>query len=139
MQLVDEGSVELDAPVRQYLPRLRLADSEATETTVTIGQLAFLRVVPDTRYAVALLTNGPTGGASYRDLFGRLLRERAGIVLPDPPQAVEGVEFDRLRPAGTYERTSVRTRIDAHGEDGGRRDQRGDEGAPRRVAEEVNA
>lgn len=38
MQLVEEGRVELDAPVRTYLPELRLSDDEATET-VTVRQL----------------------------------------------------------------------------------------------------
>lgn len=33
MQLVDEGGVELDAPVRTYLPELRFADPVATERT----------------------------------------------------------------------------------------------------------
>src|SRR5579875_2289153 len=32
MQLVDEGLLDLDTPVRHYLPGLRLPDEEATET-----------------------------------------------------------------------------------------------------------
>ena len=31
MQLFDEGSLELDAPVKRYLPEFQLADSKATE------------------------------------------------------------------------------------------------------------
>jgi CubicO group peptidase (beta-lactamase class C family) len=38
MQLVDAGTVELDAPVRTYVPGLRFADDEATER-VTIRHL----------------------------------------------------------------------------------------------------
>jgi CubicO group peptidase (beta-lactamase class C family) len=38
MQLVEEGKVELDAPVRRYVPELRLADAEGTET-VTVRHL----------------------------------------------------------------------------------------------------
>lgn len=38
MQLVDEGRVELDAPVRQYLPELAFADAEATRS-VTLRHL----------------------------------------------------------------------------------------------------
>ena len=38
MRLVDEGRVELDAPVRAYLPELRFADPAATET-VTVRHL----------------------------------------------------------------------------------------------------
>ncbi|TYP90418.1 serine hydrolase domain-containing protein [Blastococcus xanthinilyticus] len=38
MQLVDEGRVELDAPVRRYLPGLRLAD-ESAAASITVRQL----------------------------------------------------------------------------------------------------
>ncbi|KJQ55930.1 D-alanyl-D-alanine carboxypeptidase precursor [Microbacterium sp. SA39] len=38
MQLVDEGLVELDAPIRQYLPEFALAD-EAAASTITVRQL----------------------------------------------------------------------------------------------------
>src|SRR5215216_2992400 len=38
MQLVDEGLLELDAPVRRYVPDLRLADEAAT-AGVTLRQL----------------------------------------------------------------------------------------------------
>ncbi|GAA2628032.1 serine hydrolase [Paractinoplanes durhamensis] len=38
MQLVDEGLVDLDAPVRTYLPEFRVVDPVATET-VTVRQL----------------------------------------------------------------------------------------------------
>src|SRR5262249_32079389 len=38
MQLVDEGSVELDAPVRRYLPELWFADREASEA-ITVRHL----------------------------------------------------------------------------------------------------
>lgn len=38
MQLVDEGRVELDAPVRRYLPEFRVADPEATDG-ITVANL----------------------------------------------------------------------------------------------------
>lgn len=38
MQLVEEGELELDAPVRRYLPELRLADDEAA-AAMTVRQL----------------------------------------------------------------------------------------------------
>ena len=38
MQLVDEGLVDLDAPVRRYLPRFAVADPVVT-VTVTVRQL----------------------------------------------------------------------------------------------------
>ncbi|MEU3767865.1 serine hydrolase [Amycolatopsis keratiniphila] len=39
MQLVDEGLVDLDRPVRDYLPEFRLADEQAA-ATITVRQLA---------------------------------------------------------------------------------------------------
>lgn len=38
MRLVEQGKIDLDAPVRRYVPELRLADSH-TEATVTVRQL----------------------------------------------------------------------------------------------------
>lgn len=38
MQLIEEGRIELDAPVRRYVPELRLADAEVT-ATVTVRHL----------------------------------------------------------------------------------------------------
>lgn len=38
LQLVDEGAVELDAPVREYLPELRLRD-ESAAAAITVRQL----------------------------------------------------------------------------------------------------
>ncbi len=51
----------------------------------TIGQAAFLRVVPDSGAAVALLTNGGDPFGLYRDLCGELLAEVAGVELPPEP------------------------------------------------------
>jgi CubicO group peptidase (beta-lactamase class C family) len=51
----------------------------------TIGQAAFLRVVPDANTAVALLTNGGDPYGLFRDLCGELLAETAGVQLPPPP------------------------------------------------------
>jgi CubicO group peptidase (beta-lactamase class C family) len=51
----------------------------------TIGQAAFLRLVPDSNTAVALLTNGGDLLGLYRDLCGGLLAETAGVELPAEP------------------------------------------------------
>ena len=74
----------------------------------TIGQAAFLRVVPDAGVAIALLTNGGNPIALFRELFGELLREIAGIempadaVPPEPPLPVD--------PPRTPASTSARAR-----------------------------
>lgn len=78
----------------------------------TIGQLAFLRVVPETGFAICLLTNALTGGGIYRDLFTQLFAAYAGIKLPDMPVASEGVEVEMSRFVGTYERLNERTEIE---------------------------
>jgi CubicO group peptidase (beta-lactamase class C family) len=51
----------------------------------TIGQSAFLRVVPDSGTAVALLTNGGDPYGLFRELCGELLAEVAGVELPAEP------------------------------------------------------
>jgi CubicO group peptidase (beta-lactamase class C family) len=69
----------------------------------TIGQSAFLRIVPDAGVAVALLTNGGDTMALYADLVGRVLRELAGTelpALPSPPAEPAPVEAHRY--LGTY-------------------------------------
>jgi CubicO group peptidase (beta-lactamase class C family) len=69
----------------------------------TIGQAAFLRFVPGREVAVALLTNGGDTFALYRDVFGYLLKELAGVAmqpLPTPPAAPERIDASRY--VGTY-------------------------------------
>ncbi|UMG93226.1 serine hydrolase [Nocardioides sp. TF02-7] len=52
----------------------------------TIGQAAFLRVVPEHGVAVALLTNGGDVLGSYEDVVVHLVRELTGITLPARPE-----------------------------------------------------
>jgi CubicO group peptidase (beta-lactamase class C family) len=51
----------------------------------TIGQAAFLRLVPDAGVAVAVLTNGGEADRLFRDVAGRVLGELAGRPLPPEP------------------------------------------------------
>jgi CubicO group peptidase (beta-lactamase class C family) len=84
----------------------------------TIGQAAFLRVVPDTGVAVALLTNGGRPMALYRDLFGALLAEVAGVEMPEQPVPPEPpLPVDPEAYAGVYEREGASIRVAAR--DGG--------------------
>jgi len=69
----------------------------------TIGQNAFLRIVPGRNVAVALLTNGGNPFPLYTEIFGRILRELADVempALPTPP--AEPGDFDAERYLGTY-------------------------------------
>jgi CubicO group peptidase (beta-lactamase class C family) len=69
----------------------------------TIGQSAFLRVVPEHGLAVALLTNGGDTIEVYKTVFDHVVRELAGLELPAmpaPPAEPVAVEVERL--LGTY-------------------------------------
>jgi hypothetical protein len=69
----------------------------------TIGQNAFLRVVPEQRVAVALLTNGGDVISLYRDVVGHTLRELAGVELPPlPSPPADPPRIDASRYVGTY-------------------------------------
>ncbi len=74
----------------------------------TIGQAAFLRVVPDSDAAVALLTNGGDPFGLYRDLCGELLAEVAGVDLPPEPAPPESPpEVDTAAYVGRYDRAGA--------------------------------
>jgi len=69
----------------------------------TIGQAAFLRMVPEAGVAVALLTNGGDVVSLYRDVVGHVLAELTDVglpALPEPP--AEPRQIDASRFVGTY-------------------------------------
>lgn len=69
----------------------------------TLGQAAFLRIVPERGVAVCLLTNGGDSLSLYHDLVGHLLAELADVRLsafPTPPDEPERI--DARRYVGTY-------------------------------------
>ena len=71
----------------------------------TIGQYAFLRVVPEAGVAVALLTNGGDAIGLFRALGGAVLHEVAGVEMPGevtPPD--EPLAFEPTPYLGRYER-----------------------------------
>jgi len=51
----------------------------------TIGQAAFLRILPEHGVAVAMLTNGGDFFGLFEDVLAHLLRELAGVELPGRP------------------------------------------------------
>jgi CubicO group peptidase (beta-lactamase class C family) len=78
----------------------------------TIGQSAFLRVLPGQGLAVTLLTNGGHPRDLYQDLFREVFAELAGVSMPPPlaPPA-DPPPVDPARYTGRYERTAVRTDV----------------------------
>ena len=50
----------------------------------TIGQTAFLRVLPSQGLAIALLTNSDTGRDLYQELYTEILAEVASVAMPGP-------------------------------------------------------
>jgi CubicO group peptidase (beta-lactamase class C family) len=82
----------------------------------TIGQAAFLRVVPDAGVAVALLTNGGKPVGLFRELCGAVLQEVAGVEMPaDPVPPERPLAFDPSAYVGTYERESTSIEVVARG------------------------
>ncbi|MEV5571876.1 serine hydrolase domain-containing protein [Spirillospora sp. NPDC052269] len=84
----------------------------------TIGQNAFLRILPDAGLAVCLLTNGGDTKSLYQDLFSEIFAELAGVAMPAPLEpSAEPVPDDTSRYVGVYERAS--TRMEVFERDGG--------------------
>jgi CubicO group peptidase (beta-lactamase class C family) len=74
----------------------------------TIGQSAYLRIEPQARVAVCLLTNSARSAALYRELFTEVFGALAGIAMPASPRPADGGADALERHAGRYERTSRR-------------------------------
>jgi hypothetical protein len=78
----------------------------------TIGQAAFLRLLPEQGLAVTLLTNGGQTRDLYEDLVREVFEEVAGVHMPRPLTAPESpVDVDARPFLGTYERASVRLEV----------------------------
>ncbi len=78
----------------------------------TIGQAAFLRLLPEQGLAVTLLTNGGNTRDLYEDLYREIFAELAGVAMPSPLEPPADVPIvDITRHAGTYERASARIEV----------------------------
>src|SRR5581483_8877890 len=78
----------------------------------TIGQAAFLRLLPDEALAVTLLTNGGHTRDLYEDLYREVFDELAGVDMPKPlTPPDEPADVDVTPYLGRYERASARIDI----------------------------
>lgn len=69
----------------------------------TIGQSAFLRVLPEKGVAIVLLTNGGDVISIYREFFSHVLEALAGVGLPAlPTPPADPQPFDATRFVGRY-------------------------------------
>lgn len=82
----------------------------------TIGQAAYLRVVPDSGVVVALLTNGGHAGDLYQVLFRDLLAELCELDMPRPPEPADDPPVvDVSSYAGIYQREGQRIELEDRG------------------------
>ena len=84
--------------------------------SVVPGERSVLRIVPEHRAAVALMTNGSTGRATYRSLFADLMESMFEIsVTPLRLDAGAGAAVDLSRYAGVYAWPDRRVEVAAAG------------------------
>ncbi|NED96275.1 serine hydrolase [Phytoactinopolyspora alkaliphila] len=80
----------------------------------TIGQSAFLRILPEQDVAVTLLTNGGHTRDLYETLIREVFRDLTGVEMASPLQPpAEPVTADITPHVGTYRRTSIRMEVSA--------------------------
>ena len=77
----------------------------------TLGQNAYMKIVPDRNLAVGLLTNGGSVSDLYFDLFSEILSELAGLDMPPRIEPVPDFDGDITPFLGTYERAGSRMEI----------------------------
>ena len=84
----------------------------------TLGQAAFLRILPDQQLAVALLTNGGNTRDLYEDLYREIFGGLADVDMPDrltPRTGDDAPTVDVTPFLGRYQRSSVIMEVLAEG------------------------
>ncbi|MEU4393186.1 serine hydrolase domain-containing protein [Kribbella sp. NPDC023855] len=77
----------------------------------TIGQLAFLRIDPEARLAVCLLTNSVNAPALFDQLVSEVFTDYVGVGAPPRPEPIAGAESGDQH-VGVYERAGVRLEVE---------------------------
>lgn len=81
----------------------------------TIGQNARLRILPDAKLALAMLTNGGPRESFYKKIFNEILTELGAVTIPDEPEPDLTLKLDLSRYEGVYERPGARYEVEAEG------------------------
>src|SRR4051794_37276209 len=85
----------------------------------TLGQNAYLRIVPGRNVAVAILTNGGGAADLAHTLLTELLSELADVDVPARPEPVQGASGGhRSLQAGRYVRAAATIEVGEHGDSG---------------------
>ncbi|MFI5693280.1 serine hydrolase domain-containing protein [Kribbella sp. NPDC051586] len=84
----------------------------------TISQTAFLRIDPEARLIMCLLTNSGNGTRLFEPLATEVFRELVGVAHPDSPQPVDAPIDAPIddRNVGRYERAGVRLDVGRRGD-----------------------
>jgi hypothetical protein len=78
----------------------------------TIGQAAYLRVLPEARLAVVLLTNGGHARDLYQDLYREVFAQIAGVEMAAPIQPPAApAAADATPHLGSYERAGMHIEV----------------------------
>ncbi|GAA2348761.1 serine hydrolase domain-containing protein [Dactylosporangium salmoneum] len=78
----------------------------------TIGQSAFLRVLPEHGLAIVLLTNGGGAATLYHQIFAEIVQELAGVTMRPPVgPSLEQLPFDPAEYVGRYERAGTHMEV----------------------------
>jgi CubicO group peptidase (beta-lactamase class C family) len=81
----------------------------------TIGQNSSLRVLPEERFAVAVLANGASGVLLAGRIMSWLFGQSLGIDMPERPRPPEpAVEIDLKPYIGVYEQLGLRREVEEH-------------------------
>jgi len=78
----------------------------------TIGQYAFLRVLPEKGLAVAMLTNGGYAGDLYKEIFGHLFSRLAGTSESNRPTDLAKQPDDLAPYLGVYENIQAELHVE---------------------------
>jgi CubicO group peptidase (beta-lactamase class C family) len=85
----------------------------------TFGQRAYLRVVPERRFACCLMTNSPSGALLAQDVLPMLVGDVLDISMDEPVARRPTVPLADPRPfVGTYERLHQRIEVEATAQGG---------------------